>query len=136
MTEAISKSPKGRVIRTPMSGRNVLTVKGKDPGYEYRIVNDTDDRIEYMQGIGYELVKKDSVQVGDSRVSATSPEGSAKQLSVGQGVKAFVMRIKKEWYEDDQRVKQNHILEQENAIKTPPQPGSGTYGSLDISKDK
>ena len=41
-----------RVTRTPISGRNVLTVQGKEPGYVYRIVNDSGDRIAQFQAAG------------------------------------------------------------------------------------
>ena len=54
--EPIVKAPSGRVRRIPLSGRNVLTVQGKDPNYAYRIVNDEEDRIARFQDAGYELV--------------------------------------------------------------------------------
>ena len=56
--ETISKAPSGRVKRTPVSGRNVLTVSGKDPDYEYRVVNDEEDRITRFKDGGYELAAR------------------------------------------------------------------------------
>lgn len=131
--EAISKAPSGRVTRTPVGQRNILTVKGKDPNYEYRIVNDVEDRITQFQEAGYELESTDSVDVGDKRVSQGTTIGSKKVFSVGNGIKAFVMKIKKEWYDEDQRVKQRQVDAQESSIKD--KALDGTYGKLDITRD-
>ena len=107
-----------RPQRTPITGRNVLTVTGKDPNYVYRIVNDVGDRIALFKEAGYELVDSDSVKVGDRRVNVASAEGSKAQVSVDrEGTKAFVMRIPKEWYEEDQKAKQSQVDELEQSIK-------------------
>ena len=131
--EAISKVPSGRPQRTPIGTRNILTVKGKDPNYEYRIVNDVDDRVTQFQEAGYELVPDETVKVGDKRVNAPSPVGSAKQLSVGGGTKAFVMRIKKEWYNEDQTRKLSQVSEIERATKE--KALDGAYGDIKLSRD-
>lgn len=131
--ETISKAPSGRVSRTPVSQRNILTVKGKEPGYVYRIVNDKDDRVEQFKEAGYELVSEDSVKVGDKRVNAASSLSSHKQLSVGQGTKAVVMRIRQEWYDEDQAAKLGHVAAVEDATRK--KALDGTYGELKISRD-
>ena len=130
--EAIAKAPSGRTQRVPVGSRKVLTVAGKDPNYEYRIINDSGDRVQEFLEAGYELVSNDSVRVGDKRVNKASAEGSKAQLSVGQGQKAFVVRIKKEWYDEDQAKKQAHVNELESATKA--KALDGTYGKLDISR--
>jgi len=130
--EAISKAPSGRVTRTPIGRRNILTVKGKDPAYVYRVVNDTGDRVQAFLDAGYEMVKDQEVRVGDKRVDRTSPEGTISQLSVGQGVKAYVMRISKEWYEEDQAAKQKYVNEVEAATKA--KALDGNYGTLEITR--
>ena len=131
--EAISKAPESRVTRVPVSQRNILTVKGKDPAYEYRVVNDVDDRIaQFLEG-GYELVDKASTGVGDSRVSQGTAVGSKQELSVGQGVKAKIMRIKKEWFQEDQNRKQKFVDQQEASIKE--KALDGNYGTLDIKRE-
>lgn len=131
--EAIAKSPSGRVRRTPVGVRNVLTVGGKDPAYEYRVVNDVGDRVEQFKSGGYEVVSAKDVTVGDRRVNAASAEGSAAQVSVGSGQKAVVMRIKKEWYEEDQLRKQSDVDQTESATKA--DALKGTYGKFDVSRD-
>lgn len=108
-----------RPQRTPINGRNILTVKGKEPGFVYRIVNDVGDRIQQFKEAGYELVENKDVQVGDRRVNAPSAEGSKAQVSVDkEGTKAFVMRIPQEWYQDDQRAKQSRVDELEQTMKS------------------
>lgn len=131
--EAIAKAPRGRTQRVPVGTRNVLTVAGKEAGYEYRIINDSGDRVQEFLDAGYELVKQDSVRVGDKRVNTASAEGSVSQVSVGQGQKGFVVRIKKEWFEEDQSRKLAKVAELENATKA--KALDGTYGKLEITRD-
>lgn len=131
--EAIAKVPSGRTQRVPVGTRNVLTVAGKEPGYEYRIINDSGDRVQEFLDAGYEVVDKDSVRVGDKRVNSSSSEGSVKQISVGQGQKGFVVRIRKEWYDEDQLKKQRQVNELERATKE--KALDGTYGKLEITRD-
>jgi hypothetical protein len=131
--DAIAKSPSGRVRRTPVGARNVLTVGGKEAGFEYRIVNDTGDRVEQLKSAGYEVVSAKDVTIGDRRINAASAEGSAATASVGGGVKAVVMRIKKEWFDEDQQRKINDVAATEAATKA--DALKGTYGKLDIERD-
>ena len=130
--EAIAKAPRGRPQRTRVGTRNVLSVAGKDPNYAYRIINDSGDRVQEFLDSGYELVDASSVRVGDKRVNSASAEGSKAQVSVGQGQKAYVVRIKKEWYEEDQAAKQDYVNELEHATKA--KALDGTYGKLEISR--
>lgn len=130
--ESIAKAPSGRVKRTPVGRRNVLTVSGKDPDYVYRFVNDEGGRVDDFLAAGYELVEKDGVKIGDARVGNPSAEGSVAQVHVGGGKKGFLMRIKKEWYEEDQAAKQSHVDATEAATKE--KALDGTYGDLKISR--
>lgn len=130
--EAIAKSPSGRVRRTPIAERNVLSVKGKDPNFHYRIVNDTGDRIQQFKDAGYELVDAKDVIIGDKRVSQPTAEGSNAQASVGGGLKAFVMRIPKEWNDEDNAAKQARIDALENSMKE--NAKNGNYGNIDIGR--
>lgn len=131
--EAIAKAPSGRVRRTPIGKRNVLTLTGQDPNFNYRIVNDQGDRIQRFVDAGYELVPASDVQVGDKRVNQATPEGSHAQVSVGGGEKAFVMRIRKDWYDEDQKAKQAEVDAVESSTKQ--KALDGTYGKLEITRD-
>lgn len=122
-----------RVRRSSVNGgRNVLRVEGKDPDFEYRVVNDTGDRIAQFEARGYEIVSDKTVKVGDRRVANPTAEGSPVQVSVGGGQKAYLMRIKKEWYEEDQKAKQETITETEQAMKRD-SAKNADYGKIQIS---
>lgn len=129
----IVKSPSGRPTRTPVGRRNVLTVKGKEAGYQYRIVNDTGDRIDSFKDGGWEVVSNDQVNVGDKRVNQASPVSSAAVVSVGGGDKGVVMRIKQEWYDEDQAAKQKLVDELEGTTRKDALNGAD-YGSVTIKR--
>jgi hypothetical protein len=129
--ETIAKAPRARKSRTPVGQRNILTVVGKDSDYVYRIVNDTGDRIAEFQDAGYELVEASSVRVGDKRVNNPTPEGTKAQVSVGMGDKAFVMRIHKDLYEEDQEAKLQRVRQLEESLKT---PSGADYGGATTSR--
>lgn len=130
--EAISKAPSGRVKRIPVGTRNILTVDGKDPNYHYRIINDTADRVQQFLDAGYEIVDAKNHKIGDKRAGQATPEGSVAQISLGQGDKGYLVRIKKEWYEEDQAAKQAKVQAIEDTTKQ--KALNGTYGKLDISR--
>ena len=123
-----------RTRRTPINGiRNKLSVRGKEPGFEYRIVNDVDDRIEMMKERGYEIVTDTSVTVGDKRIANPTQEGSPVKVSVGQGVQAYVMRQREDWHKEDQEIKRQQADELEVQMKREAKE-SGFYGKLKIGE--
>lgn len=132
--EAIVKSPSGRPTRTPVGRRNILSVKGQEPGYVYRIINDEDDRVEMFKEAGWEVVLNSDVSVGDKRVTQTSAVGSAATMSVGGGKKGVVVRIKQEWYDEDQKAKQRQIDELEGTLRRDAENGAD-YGKFSINRD-
>ena len=130
-TPNVVKEPSGRPTRTPVGRRNVLSVRGKEAGYEYRIVNDDVDRVDLFKEAGWEVVSNSDVSVGDKRVGQSSAPGTAAQMSVGGGMKGVVMRIKSEWYEEDQARKHAEIYEQEASFTN-----GGDYGDVKIERGK
>lgn len=130
-TEKLVKTPERRVRRSPVTGKNILTVKGKDPNFVYRIVNNVDDRVYDMQERGYEIDTSEDIRVGDSRIETTSKLGTVREVPVGQGTKAVVMRQRKDWYDEDQALKQAEVKKSENAMRQS-NPNEGTYGKIDI----
>jgi hypothetical protein len=106
-TEKPTPAQVSRPRRTPIGRRNRLTVENRDPAYHYRIVNDVDGRVQDLLDQDYEIVL--DAKVGDKRVDDISSLGSAKQISVGKGIKAFVMKKRKDWFQDDQDLKQKEI---------------------------
>lgn len=130
--ETVAKAPQSRVRRTPLGQRQILSVSDKEEGYQYRFVNDSADRVQRFLDAGWEVVPADNVRIGDKRINNPTPEGSVAMASVGQGLKAYVLRIKDEWYEEDQATKQAHINAIESATRE--EALSGTYGKLEIAR--
>jgi hypothetical protein len=126
------KSPSGRTRRSDRAIRGPLAVRGKEPGFVYRFVNDYDDNVlSYKEG-GYEIVQDKDVSIGDKRVNVPGMEGSVKHISVGGGMKAVLMRIPEDLYEQDQAIKEDRIRAQELAIKKEVLNGNGKF---EITRD-
>ena len=128
---AIVKEPSGRPQRTPVGRRNILSVRGKEAGYEYRIVNDDKDRIDMFKEAGWEVVNSDQVSVGDKRVNQASPVGTAAQMSVGSGMKGVVMRIRQDWYDEDQEAKRASVYETESSFTN-----GADYGEVTVKRGR
>jgi hypothetical protein len=127
-----------RPKRVPVTGRSRLKVRDMDPNYQYRVVNANleshPERVQDLLDQGYEIVPKDKVgQVGDKRVDNPSALSSAGEFSVGQGTKAIVMRIRKEYYQEDQAAKQAEItaLERRSA-----KDHGADYGEVQFTSTK
>lgn len=118
---------KRRPKRTPIGRRNVLTVDKRDPNYYYRFVNDVDGRLQMFEEAGYEAVKEPT-QVGDPRAGDASQLGSTVRKPVGDGKSAVLMRIPKEYYEEDQAAKEERLRAKEQALLEEAQ-GEGFYVS-------
>lgn len=130
MTRESTKS--ARVARKPLTQRGPQAIAGeKNPEFEYRFVNDTGSRIQNFKAAGYEFVTGDDLIVGDNRVSDAADLGSAKRVISNDGTTSYLMRIKKEYYEEDQASKAAAIKEQEAAMKQ--EASTGMYGKLNIS---
>ena len=131
----MSKTPNSpvqsaRPKRVPLGQRNRINIRNKDPNYVYRVVNDIDDNIAVRQAQGYEIVPADEAgQVGDRRVDNPSTLGSSTHFSVGQGTMAVVMRIPREYYEEDQASKQAKLDEIDKQIVR-----DADYGQVRLTK--
>ena len=136
--EAISKAPSGRPQRQPVGLRHRQKTRVSDPNYVERWVVDYDgtgDRIADFKLGGYEHVPSRINGLRDSRVADASPEGSVEVRSVGGGQKAYLMRIPRDLYEQDQKEKARQLTATEEALKKPAL--DGLYGKLEIeTKDK
>ncbi len=122
-----------RPQRASLGKRDRLSIKNKEEGFVYRIVNDVDDRVEQLKGVGYEICTNEHVgAIGNKRVDNTSSVGSAAHFSVGQGTKAVVMRIPKDWYDEDQRAKQQELDAVEATMKSDARRAAD-YGKLEVN---
>lgn len=130
--EILTKAPERRVKRIPLGRRNVLTVVGKDDRYAYRVVNDVGDRVHAYLDAGWEFDSSDDIRVGDSRIETSSKLGATvRYISVGGGVKGVLMRIRKDWYDEDQAEKQAEVIKSEKAMRP---DSDGGYGKLEITR--
>jgi len=121
-----------RAKRIPVGGpRDILTVANKDPNFVYRWVNDVAGRIQKFKEGGYEVVTQD-LEVGQAAVDRGSKLGSAITKSVGGQVTAVLMRIPKEWYDEDQAAKMAEVDALEVAMRDAAH--QDRYGSLTLKK--
>lgn len=98
-----------RKERIPVNGmKDKLTVRNKDPKLEYRWVLDTPGRIQKFQDGGWTVVQED-LEIGQKTVDRESKVGSAITKFAG-GLSTYVlMSIPKEWYDEDQKAKQDAV---------------------------
>ena len=123
-----------RQTRTPVGGaRDVLTVPNKDPNYAYRWVLDVPGRLQRFEEGGYEQVRED-LEVGQKTVDRGTQLGSVVTKSGGGNSKLVLMRIPKEWYDEDQKAKQDAIDELEDTMQA--ESKEGRYGSIGMSNPK
>ena len=120
------KNQSARPQRPPLGARNRLTFGQQDPNYVYRVINDQDDRLQKAQEAGYEFVVSDQ-KLGDERAAEGGKIDSRVSKPVGNGVRGFLMRIPREYYNEDQQAKANRINDTEASMK--PKTAKGEYGS-------
>ena len=109
--------PSGERKRIPMSVPVQKLEAADIPGYHLHWFNGTPERLQRALDGGYEFVDARDVQInnvslgGDSAVSGNTDMGS--RVSVvsgteigrdGQPVRLVLMKIKQEWYEEDQKL--------------------------------
>ena len=129
-----SKATKSTVKkRIPVGdSRDVLTVEGKDDNYVYRWVVDVDNRIQRFQDGGYEFVDHD-VAVGIPSVNQAQTDGKMVTKQTGGTRTSYLMRIKREWYDEDQAGKAKRIDESEAAMKRKLNSSEdGRYGKVEF----
>jgi hypothetical protein len=123
-----------RVRRSPINGvRNKLTLPKEyqdDKDHKYRFAYDTDTRIDDLREQGYEVVTTTKqVQIGDKRAADPTPVGSVVTTPSGPN-KLVLMRIKKEYWDEDRATEQTEVDKSEQTLKAP----SGLTGTITIEK--
>lgn len=132
---AIRKLKEQKRKRIPVSGnKDILTVEGKDDGFVYRWVNDTDEgRIATFKAAGYETVDAPDIEIGQADVKEASTLGKTVTKNVGQGTTAVLMRIDQKWYDEDQAVKADGVRAKVESLNEHIEGLSGKHGSIKIS---
>lgn len=118
--------------RVPLGQRNVLSFNNMDPGFQYRVINDVDDRLERAVNAGYEFVEGDA-KIGDEMAGDPEQMDSRVTKHVGNGTTGYLMRIKKEWYKEDQIEKQKEVDERVKSL-TPDMENQGLTTTLGREK--
>lgn len=118
MTETKAKRPdRSKPVRQPLGQRNRLTFRGEmEEGYNYRVINDVDDRLTLALEGGYEFVESNE-KLGDDKAAEASKVGSRVSKPVGNGINGYLMRIKNEFYEEDQAAKEADLVETEKGME-------------------
>ena len=121
-----------RKKRPPINGKgDVLSLSGLDDNYQYRVFNDKGTRIAQHQDYGWEVVAADDVTIGTRNDVSTAGTAAAVTVDSNDGTQGIVMRIRKDWYDEDQTAKQAKIAETEKAI-TGENNENGNYGKVSI----
>lgn len=125
--------PKGstnRPKRRPMGDgyRNTFTLDDQDPNYVYRVFNDSVGRVARAEEGGYEVVRTNQ-ELGDATVDSATAVGSAVTRPVGGGMTGVLMRIPREYYEEDQKAKQTKVDASEEGLN---HKKAGQYGGVSI----
>jgi hypothetical protein len=114
-----------------------MSIPNEDKSYVYRLVNDENEKIEKHLAAGYEIVDKEGNDLSiDGRLQDPSWRQSAASQSVGLGTIGYLMRIPREWHEEDRAKKQRALDEKSKALKQKAIPGinsDNVYGEISIS---
>ena len=103
--------------RVPMgSARNILPVHDTPDGYVDRWIKDSPGRLEKALKSGREFVRE--ATVGDRQVDRGSSVGAVVHND-NDGTPLYLMRIPKEYYDEDQKAKQEVVDKKEDGLRRP-----------------
>lgn len=138
----MTTAKKERVERTPVfEQRGTLNVTGEDPNFVYRWVNDLNEngsRVLVFINAGYTFVQKGEIDsIGDSYAfDSEFAGGSLIRKPCGKGTEGYLyyMKVKREWYDEDQALKGREITERESQIqRTGSSDGENIEGGYDTN---
>lgn len=108
--------------------RNILThPEANDPNYMYRVVVDYKSkpgRIQKFKNAGYVHVQSGE-GMGDDAAGKPTKLGKQVSVPVGNGETGYLMKIPKEYFDEDQSAKEKSLKETEAAMK---RKKEGQYG--------
>lgn len=117
--------PKNRPTRVPLGERGRLVYDPqllrdlKDQGLNPRLITDSPGRIDNALRAGYRFVQSDG-KIGEERAADPSKVGANLTTHVGGGQTGYLMVLPNEFYNEDQRKKQDAVDESERGMKAPP----------------
>lgn len=139
MNRSSSKGASARVRRQPTGSRERIRVRvPQDDGYVYRIANnaaDGGDRVENLLDLGYEIYHE-AKRENDRRVDDASAVGTASSnFNLGRTDRGTMMRIKKEYWEEDQIAKHARGQALEQTMKDDVRQAAD-YGGFSVQVEK
>ena len=133
LTRTANERPTRERVRNVFNGTQAkLTVNNQIPGYHLHIFNDEPGRIQTAIDGGWEFVTPDEVGgTKDSVTSGNTDLGDKVRFLVGtsekgDGLYAYLMKIKEEWWEEDQAEIQKRNDRVDDAIHGGVNVASGT----------
>ena len=133
LTRTANERPTRERVRNVFNATQAkLTVNKQIPGYHLHIFNDEPGRIQTAIDGGWEFVTPDEVGgVKDSVTSGNTDLGDKVRFLVGtsekgDGLYAYLMKIKEEWWEEDQAEIQKRNDRVDDAIRSGVNVASGT----------
>ena len=116
--------------RVPVGAANRLEFVNLDPERRYRLVNADAARIAMFERAGYRIENLADYLPGYTRLDTANAADNV--LQVGGGQKQVLMSQSREFYDEDQAMKQRKQDELEASMK--PKISEGMYGDILISK--
>lgn len=120
--------------RVPVGLRDPMSITEElDPNFSYRFVRNTPGRIQKFEEGGYELVTGDA-RIGDPNIAKASNMGSAFSIASGDNAdRVYLMRIPKDYYDEDQAAKAAKADEIEQQLKQRPKD-QGLEGEIKLNR--
>jgi len=109
--------------------RNKLTVPNRDPNYEYYIANDDGDNIARLKRAGWEIAPE-TIGFGDTNENTSL--GSGSRVSVGGGVTGVLLRIRKEFYQEDRAAEEAERVRLERTMLSNKNRNDGLEGEIEV----
>ena len=138
MTRTSPSSASARVRRQPVGTRERIRIRvPQEDGYVYRLANkanDGGDRVENLLDLGYEIVPEVKRE-NDRRVDDASPLSAASGINLGNGDRGVMMRIKREYWEEDQLAKHAKQESLEQTMKDSVKQAAD-YGGFSVTVEK
>lgn len=137
--ENVSEAKDGRRRRSRgvFNGtKGKLSIEGSIPGYHMHIFNDDPGRIQNAIDNGYEFVTPEEVETGTNVVSNNTDVGDKVRFlvgtdGIGEPKYGYLMKIKQEWYDEDQAALQRRNDMTDAAIKRGKLDGISSEGFYD-----
>lgn len=124
LTRNVNERPTRERVRNVFNGTQAkLTVNHQIPGYKLHIFNDEPGRIQTAIDGGWEFVQPQEVGgTKDSVTSGNTDLGDKVRFLVGtsekgDGLYAYLLKIKQEWWEEDQNETQKRNDRVDDAIR-------------------